>query len=142
VAIEIIKKKPHGFGKKKIATPSVRAHRFNGGSVTVIILVPEQDGLCRTFQGGIKPGDRVSLFIDKEENKFGVVADLAGQVCARKTSKTGSSLIVRAAIDKDHEEFILGKNWTFGSFGFINESASITFTGSEGKTEVREKKSS
>ena len=103
MAIEIIKKKPHGFGKKKIATPSVRAHRFNGGSVTVIILVPEQDGLC-----GIKSGDRVSLFIDKDEKQFGVVADLAGQVCARKTSKTGSSLIVRAAIDKDHEEFILG----------------------------------
>ena len=137
MAIEIIKKQPHGFGKKKIATPSVRAHRFNGGAVTIIVLVPEQDGLC-----GIKSGDRVSLFIDKEENKFGVVADLAGQVCARKTSKTGSSLIVRAAIDKDHEEFILGKNWTFGSFGFINESASITFTGSEGKTEVREKKPS
>lgn len=141
MAIEIIKKQPHGFGKKKIATPSVRAHRFNGGSVTIIILVPEQDNL-NGMKPGIKPGDRVSLFIDKEENKFGVVADLAGQVCARKTSKTGSSLIVRAAIDKDHEEFILGKNWTFGSFGFINESASITFTGTEGKTEVREKKPS
>ncbi len=141
MAIEIIKKKPHGFGKKKIAVPSVRAHRFNGGAVTIIILVPEQDNL-NGMKPGIKPGDRVSLFIDKEENKFGVVADLTGQVCARKTSKTGSSLIVRAAIDKDHEEFILGKNWTFGSFGFVNESASITFTGSEGKTEVREKKSS
>ncbi len=138
MAIEIVTKKAVGFGRPKTEHPAVAAYRTPEGTLRMSISIPDASAQV----GGIKEGDRASFFIDKEVTSFGFVVHPEGAVKVVKTSKAGTTLVIRGAISKEHEEYVLGHAWKLNCFSDSQSGRLANFLGSEGTTEVKSKKPS